>query len=376
VSKLFLPERHPVRDFFVLDVMDVVPRSDMASMAHPIFSLATKPDTRILRYTHDNVVVEIHPSSKGLATIFDKDVLIYCISKLMHLKNQGEEIGPIVRITTHDLLVSTNRNTGGIIYQRLEDALDRLAGTRIKTNIATGEEVSTQNFGLIEWYDYNRKGSGMSERLKYLDLKLSDWMFRAVESAEVLPISRDYFRLRRPIDRRLYELARKHCGKQPSWKISASLLQKKIGSKQDDKHFMAHLRELAASNDLPDYQVKLQYDTVIFVRREPAAVPAYLSPAPLAATAPAAANVKAGAFSAASNELEQALASFGATLEGKRKIVISWMAMEQVPALAPGWDKHQLESLYCEWAADKDAAHNEDARFISWVKSFTKDKAL
>lgn len=255
MSKLFLPERHPVRDFFVLDVMDVVPRSDMASMSHPIFSLSTKPDTRVLRYTHDDVVVEIHPSSKGVATIFDKDVLIYVISKLMHMRNQGEEIGPVVRITTHDMLVSTNRNTGGIIYQRLEDALDRLAGTRIKTNIATGDEVCTQNFGLIEWYDYNRKGSGMSERLKYLDLKLSDWMFRAVESAEVLPISRDYFRLRRPIDRRLYELARKHCGKQPVWKVSASLLQKKIGSKQDDKHWLAHLRELASSNDLPDWSV-------------------------------------------------------------------------------------------------------------------------
>ena len=55
-----------------------------------------------------------------------------------------------LRVTAHDLLVATNRNTGGIIYERLEDALDRLAGTRIKTNIATGDEVSTQNFGLID----------------------------------------------------------------------------------------------------------------------------------------------------------------------------------------------------------------------------------
>ena len=178
----------------MLDVLDVAPRSDMASMAHPVFSLSTKPETRILRYENDGVVVEIHPSSKGLATIFDKDVLIYCTSKLMHKRNQGEAIGPTVRITTHDLLVSTNRNTGGIIYERLEHALDRLAGTRIKTNIETGDEKSTQNFGLIEWYDYNRKGSGMTERLRYLDIKLSDWLFRAIEFAEVLPISREYFR--------------------------------------------------------------------------------------------------------------------------------------------------------------------------------------
>ena len=373
MSKLFLPERHPVQDFFVLDVMDVVPRSDMASMAHPIFSLSTRPDTRILRYTHEDVVVEIHPSAKGLATIFDKDVLIYCISKLMHMRNQGQEIGQVVRITTHDMLVSTNRYTGGIMYQRLEDVLDRLAGTRIKTNVATGDEVSTQNFGLIEWYDYNRKGSGMSERLRYLDLKLSDWMFRAIELAEVLPISRDYFRLRRPIDRRLYELARKHCGRQPTWRVGASLLQKKIGSQQDARSFAAHLRGLAASNDLPDFHVKLNLDNVIFTRRDG------LNGLSLGGQAPS----PAPRLPALSSEspapdlsVDGALASYAAAFAGQdRPITISWKAMEQVPALAPGWDKHMLENMYIAWAREKkDRVFNEDARFLSWVKSVTNGK--
>ena len=102
---------------------------------------------------------------------------------------------------------------------------------------STGEEVSTQNFGIIEWYDYNRKASGFVERLRYLDIKLSDWLFRAIDAAEVLPISRDYFRIRRPIDRRVYEIARKHCGKQISWKISIGLLQKKCGSRQAEQAF-------------------------------------------------------------------------------------------------------------------------------------------
>ena len=88
-------------DFFVLDALDVVPRSDMASMAHPIFSLSTKPETRVLKYRHEDVVVEIHPSSKGLATIFDKDVLIYATSKLMHRKN-GRGNRPGGAHTTHD----------------------------------------------------------------------------------------------------------------------------------------------------------------------------------------------------------------------------------------------------------------------------------
>ena len=346
-----LPERHPVRDFFVLDVLDVTPRSDIGSMAHPIFSLSTKAETKILRYQHDETIVEIHPSTKGLATIYDKDVLIYCISKLMHRKNNGEPIGPVVRITTHDLLVSTNRNTGGISYERLEDTLDRLAGTRIKTNVATGEEISTQNFGIIEWYDYNRKANGFTERLKYLDIKLSDWLFRAIDAAEVLPISREYFRLRRPIDRRIYEIARKHCGKQPSWKISVPLLQKKCGSKQAEKHFVAHLRELVASNPLPDYHVSLEAGQVVFHRREGKPTELVKPPAPVPVVTAVEPEPK------------------------KRGIFISSSAFEHLYDIAPGWDKYMLERQYCEWAANLEPAHNEDARFFKWVSSYTKGKA-
>ncbi|WP_198400932.1 MULTISPECIES: replication initiator protein A [Neisseria] len=36
-------------------------------------------------------------------------------------------------------------------------------------------------------------------------------------SAQVKPISTDYFRLRKPLDRRIYELCAKHCGKQNKW---------------------------------------------------------------------------------------------------------------------------------------------------------------
>ena len=91
-SIALLPQRHPNHDLFICDVLDAIPKDDMASMEHPIFSLATKPDTRVLRYEHRNVVVEIAPSVRGLATIYDKDILIYCISQLMAKKNAGETL--------------------------------------------------------------------------------------------------------------------------------------------------------------------------------------------------------------------------------------------------------------------------------------------
>ena len=48
--------------------------------------------------------------------------------------------------------------------------------------------------------------------------------------------------------------------------------------------------------------------------------------------------------------------------------------MERLYEIAPRWDKHMLESMYVEWAKDKDLARDEDARFIGWVKSYTKGK--
>src|SRR5580700_7246130 len=98
-----LPQRHPNHDLFICDVLDAIPKDDMASMEHPIFSLATRPDTRVLRYEHKNVVVEIVPSVRGLATIHDKDILIYCISQLMAKKNVGQALAQTLYLNAHDV---------------------------------------------------------------------------------------------------------------------------------------------------------------------------------------------------------------------------------------------------------------------------------
>lgn len=354
MSDLLLPERHPVRDFFVLDALDVAPRSDMASMEHPIFSLSTKPETRPLKYCHGNIGVEIIPSVVGLPTVFDKDVLIYCISRLVAMKDVMKDkdkefkIGPRIRLTTHDLLVQTNRPTNNLGYERLGPALDRLKGVTIKTNIKTGDSMTTRGFGLINEFEYNRKGSMFSDRLRYLEIELSDWLFRAIDAYEVLPISRDYFRLRRPLDRRVYELARKHCGHQSQWRVSAEVLQKKSGSNSPDKKFAFYLRHLAASNHLPDYTMTIEDDQAVFWRRGGESESRAARPAPGA--------------SAAGNS-------------APRSIVVSSDALERVRAIAQGFDKYWLEQTYMAWAKDLDTARDEDARFLSWAAKFTKGKS-
>src|SRR3546814_20630110 len=62
-----LPVRHPNQDLFICDVLDAIPKDDMASMEHPVFSLSTNPDNRTRRYEHNGTVIEIIPSGTGLA---------------------------------------------------------------------------------------------------------------------------------------------------------------------------------------------------------------------------------------------------------------------------------------------------------------------
>jgi hypothetical protein len=64
-----LPDRHPIQDFFICDVMDAIPKDDMGSMEHPIFSLSTKPDKNIRHYEQNGVKITVTPSVRGLATI-------------------------------------------------------------------------------------------------------------------------------------------------------------------------------------------------------------------------------------------------------------------------------------------------------------------
>lgn len=254
-----------MRDFFVCDIFDASPKDDLGSMEHPMFSLATRPDLRVRHYAHNGMAVTVTPSVRGRATIHDKDILIYCISQLMAALNAGRAISRTLRLTAHDLLVATRRDTGGDSYLRLRDSFERLAGTRITTNLAMGGVETTSGFGLIEAWEIARKSRG--GRMISVTVTLSEWLFRAVMSQSVLTLSRDYFGLRKPLERRVYELARKHCGAQREWRIGLPLLHAKAGSDAPVRVFRAALRRMIATDALPDYSLSEDPGDIIRVTR-------------------------------------------------------------------------------------------------------------
>jgi plasmid replication initiation protein len=268
-----LPVHHPNRDFFLCDLFDYAIKDDGVSMEAPIFTLATRPDITEWKWESKdgNRAITVTPSMKGRATQFDKDILIYVVSQITEALNRGRADAEHrkVRFRVYDYLVSTNKLTGGVEYKRLEEALERLSGTRIKTNIKTGGVRVKNFFGLIESAKIVEKAPD-DERMIAIEVTLSEWLFNAVQAHEVLTINPDYFRLRKPLERRLYELARKHCGDQAKFVISLELLQEKCGSKSALKEFRRTLRGIIQVDTLPDYRMLLddEKDQVIVYQRD------------------------------------------------------------------------------------------------------------
>ncbi len=319
----------------MLDVADAIPKDILPMMEHPFYSLSKKPYTKVRRYEHGENYLEITPSVKGLATIYDKDLLIYCTSQIVAKMRNGEKATKRVQLNTHELLIFANRGTAGKDYAALQEAIERLAGTRITTNIKTGDLTQTDTFGLIESSSIKRK-HGLDGRLLSCEITLSDWVFNAIQHHEVLTLHRDYFRLGKPIDRRVYELARKHCGAQQRVEIGLDKLHKKSGSSGDLRKFRLVIRGIAQSNHLPDYLIEYDddRDMVVFVNRG---------------------TVKL----AAAHDFEP----WSGRLDPD--------ALEEARNSAPGWDIHYVEQQWRNWLGENEIEPKNPGRhFVKFCQTW------
>jgi hypothetical protein len=262
-----LPDRHPEPDFFICDIFDAAPKSDTASMEHPLFTLSTKPDYSERSYRNGERFLRLSPSPLGLATVHDRDILIYCISQCMARLNAGKQVHRTLRFNAHDLLKVTNRQTSKRGYKLFADALRRLQATQIETNITSGGKELWEVFSFIDsakTIKETRDG-----RMQAIEITLSDWVFNAMheKAGDILTISRDYFRLRKPLERRLYELARKMCGQSTKWHLRLETIHHRTGSSSTLKEFRRMLKAIIDDNRLhqhiPDYDFEMTDDLIV-----------------------------------------------------------------------------------------------------------------
>ncbi len=264
----------PQASLFIADVLTWNPKGERHSMEHPFFSLSKNKDTKDRRYeTADGkVILEIMPTSKGIPTIWDKDLLIYVCTLVREGMNRGTigDVNVPIRIDAYNYFSATGKGKGSQQYKGMMDTLDRLRGTAIKTTIQSGGMTYTEGFSLIDKYRVSARTD--AGKIRSVDIKLCDWLWGAIKNAamEMLTINQEYFALSSGIDRRLYELARKHCGNQPQWKVKVETLWKKSGSMSSLREFRRILFERQADlGNLPDYRIQINEkdDSLTFFSR-------------------------------------------------------------------------------------------------------------
>lgn len=159
--------------------------------------------------------------------------------------------------TAHDLFSVAGANHSGRSYSRLADALERLQGKQIRTNIeAGGEGEEGFFFWLLEArMQYARTSSG-EKRLKAVKVRLCDWLFRTILSdRQVLAYGSTYFQLG-PIELRIFEVARSSSADGEPVDIDLPLLKLQTGFQNPLSNFRIAMRQIAAANAIPDYDIQ------------------------------------------------------------------------------------------------------------------------
>ncbi|MBU0781964.1 MAG: replication initiator protein A, partial [Alphaproteobacteria bacterium] len=157
-----------------------------------------------------------------------------------------------------------------------------------------------------------------------------------IQAKEVLTLHRNYFRLRKPLERRIYEIARKHCGSKQEWRIGLESLQRKCGSASTSREFRRLVGNIVAQDEahshMPDYGIRLEADMVVFINREPRAMGPAL--------------------------VDAALSRLDPDTYSKAR------------EAAPGWDVYHLEQEWRVWMADGglDAPANPDKAFLGFCR--------
>ena len=246
-------------DLFLDQLADAPVKDERALMEFPFFSLQKRPRMTPFVFDDGTVRIEIQPGPKGIATIWDKDILIYLTSLVNERIEYGGDPDRTITFSAHDFLKVTGRGTGKRAYELFFDALLRLRSTNILTNVEAAGERERRGFGWIEdWRVIERTNRNGERVMGAVEVTLNRWMFNAiVKDRRVLTINREYFRLSKGLERRLYELARKHVGRQPEWYIGIRRLAEKCGSIDTTRKFKFRLNEISEANTIPDYHLAI-----------------------------------------------------------------------------------------------------------------------
>lgn len=240
-------------------------RGQRGIMAYPFFHLGkSAPAREVLHYDDGQVRIEVAPGPAGIATIYDKDLILY-IASLMAEKLRRGELRPDdprpdreFTFTAHDFFRVAGRDTAGKAYDRLLQMLRRLQGTQVRTNIEMAGEGTD---GVFSWIDavntrYRRNVRGEKE-LVSVSVTLCAWLYRGILSdTRLLTFADEYFDLA-PLERRLYEIAKAEDVDEAGWSIGIEDLHARVGTRGLLRHFGQFLAEVEQTQRLIEFDIAM-----------------------------------------------------------------------------------------------------------------------
>jgi plasmid replication initiation protein len=236
-------------------------KNERTLMAYNFFALTKERQTKLPRYDDGKYSIEVKGTEDGVATIWDKELLIYLESLLQDRLNRGETPSPIFQFTANDLFRITGTEPAGTAYDGLEDTLKRLKGTTITTNLLDDDEEGgeTGGFGWIDDYRIKwRKNRNGEKSMQSVRVIMGRRLYKLIlKKGRMLTYDARYFQLK-PLEKRLYEIARAHCGDQPGFKMGIEKLRLRVGTNRDLRRFKSELVTISKrKHQIPGYALSL-----------------------------------------------------------------------------------------------------------------------
>lgn len=194
-------------------------RDDMDIMSLPFFASEKGPAIRYMKAQidteKDNAWVEIKGNDDGIATMWDKRVLIHIRTMIDQAIREGKEVSQTVTFAPYDFFRAIGSGTGKTEYRNFEKSLDRLQGTTVKSSVDTDEVRGRHGRSWIQSYDFIEAKTSRGTRRSGVRVTLSDWLFaKWMEEGKTLAVPPEYFKIKSGIEMRIYELCRKFVGHQ------------------------------------------------------------------------------------------------------------------------------------------------------------------
>lgn len=246
--------RNP-KSFFLIDLSSALLAAPFKNTVEIPFFLLKGGDSSSRHFVYENLEVTIRAGEEGLATIHDRDLWLFSLSEFVRQNYNKETFENSVQFVAHDYLIETNRRTDGDNYKRMMSSLQRLIQTRFE--VCVHYEDGTQNRKEYQLFDsWQTIKRPADDRMMAIEVTFPDWTLAIIRQGGLLQVNSDYFTLRKPLERRLYELGKKYCANQVKWAADLNTIYERSGSTSTFREFRRLINVISKSNKLPDYQLR------------------------------------------------------------------------------------------------------------------------